>query len=264
MADALIGYTGFVGSTLARQQRFDACYRSHDIAEIAGARFGTIVCAGAPAQKWLANRDPEGDRASLERLMRPLEQVRCERFVLISTVDVFADPQGVDEDAPVSEQGLHAYGSNRRRLEKFAAERFANTLVVRLPGLVGPGLRKNVLFDLLNDNQLDAIDSRAVFQFYPMVNLAADLRRAERAGLALLHLTSEPIAVEEVAAQAFGRSFVRPKSGTAPRYDFRTKHAALFGGSGAYQYSKREVLLAIRAYVQSEPKSRPGAGAPGR
>ena len=31
--------------------------------------------------------------------------------------------------------------------------------------------------------------------------------------------------------------------------------AALFGGCGRYQYSRRETLLAIRAYAQSEPRS---------
>jgi hypothetical protein len=39
-------------------------------------------------------------------------------------------------------------------------------------------------------------------------------------------------------------------------YDFRSKHAALFGGYGGYQYSKRETMLAIRAYAQSEPRTK--------
>ncbi|WP_240726031.1 MULTISPECIES: hypothetical protein [unclassified Escherichia] len=59
--DALIGYSGFVGTTLLRQRRFDALYRSTNIDEIFGKTFDTVVCAAAPAQKWLANKDPADD-----------------------------------------------------------------------------------------------------------------------------------------------------------------------------------------------------------
>lgn len=261
MPDALIGDSGFVGSSLLRQRGFDACFRSHNIDAIAGARFDSVVCAGVAAQKWIANRDPAGDWQRIERLLRPLESLRCGRFVLISTVDVFADPIGVDEDARVDAAGLEPYGLHRRRVEQFVSERFPNHLIVRLPGLVGPGLRKNALFDLRHEHQLAAIDSRGVFQFYPMVNLAADLRVALRAELRTLHLCAEPISIEEVAREGFGREFVQHREGRVAHYDFRTRHAALFGGAGPYQYAKREVLLAIRAYAQSEP-ARAGAAAP--
>ena len=33
----------------------------------------------------------------------------------------------------------------------------------------------------------------------------------------------------------------------------QTRHAALFGAGGRYQYSARESIQAIRAYAQSEP-----------
>ena len=66
MTDALIGYSGFVGGTLLRQRAFEARYRSTNIGSIAGGEFELVVCAGAPAQKWIANRDPEADRLKAE------------------------------------------------------------------------------------------------------------------------------------------------------------------------------------------------------
>ena len=39
--------------------------------------------------------------------------------------------------------------------EDFCVRTFAGCVVVRLPGLFGEGLKKNVLYDLLNDNRLD-------------------------------------------------------------------------------------------------------------
>lgn len=253
---ALVGSTGFVGSTLLRQRDFDACFRSTNIATIAGRSFELVVCAGAPAQKWIANRDPYEDRRNLEALIGHLDTVRCRKFVLISTVDVFTSPRSVDERTPVEEAGLHPYGLHRRLLEKAVESRFPDHLIVRLPGLVGPGLRKNVIFDFLNGNALQSIDSRGVFQFYPMVNLWYDIRVAIEAGLKLLHLTAEPLSVGDVAVQGFGRAFEQVLPGAPARYDMRSIHAALFGRSGGYQYDARESLLAIRAYAQSEPPAR--------
>ena len=65
---ALIGYTGFVGGNLSAQRPFDALYNSSNIDDIAGRAFDLIVCAGARAEKWKANADPERDLANIESL----------------------------------------------------------------------------------------------------------------------------------------------------------------------------------------------------
>jgi hypothetical protein len=250
---ALIGYSGFVGSVLLRQTDFAGRFRSTNIGEVGETDWDTVVCAAAPAAKWIANRDPEGDRANIDALIKSLDSVQCRHFILISTVDVFGNPMGVDENTPVEEDGLHAYGLHRRLLEKFVESRFEQPLVVRLPGLVGPGLRKNVVFDFLNDNNLSMIDSRGVFQFYPMVNLWYDLQIAMDSSLKLVHFTAEPVSVAEVARKGFNMPFGNELSGVPAQYDLRSIHAELFGGRGAYQYSRRESVQAIRAYAQAEP-----------
>lgn len=261
LPDALIGHSGFVGTTLKQQKTFQHLYRSTNIADICGQAFDMAVCAAAPAKKWLANREPEADRQTIEQLIAHLKSMTCQTMVLISTVDVFKDPNGKTEDAVVEEAGLHPYGLHRRQLERFVEQHFPQHLIVRLPGLVGPGLRKNVIFDFLNDNNLHAIDSRGVFQFYPMVNLWYDIQTALQAGLRRVHLTAAPIAVAEVARLGFGRTFDTTLPQPPARYDLCSQHAALFGGQGSYQYSQRETLLAIRAYAQSEPLTHLSAGA---
>jgi len=256
--DGLIGSTGFVGGTLLRQRGFDRTYASANIHEIGGERFDTLICAGAPAAKWIANSDPDADFANIERLSQQIARTKARHFVLISTVDVFADSSGVDEDSPIDEAALTAYGRNRLWLERFVQRRFTTSLIVRLPGLVGPGLRKNAIFDLRNDNGLEKLDPRAAFQFYPMVNLWGDILAARDAGLALVHLTAVPLTIEEAAREGFGRTLAATRSTQPPAfYDFQTKYAALFGGSGRYTYSRRESLMAIRAFAQSEPPSAP-------
>lgn len=255
MSDALIGYTGFVGSTLLKQHAFEQRFRSVNINDIDGHQFDLVVCAAAPAQKWIANREPDADRQKIEGLIAHLKTIQCKNFVLISTVDVFKTPVGVNEDTPVDEAGLHPYGLHRRMLEKFVEGHFANHLIVRLPGLVGPGLRKNVIFDFLNDNNLHAIESRGVFQFYPMVNLWFDIQTALEAGLKLVHLTAEPVSVAELSATGFGKTFDQTLANPPATYDLQSRYAHVFGGHGVYQYSKRETIQAVRAYAQSEPIS---------
>jgi hypothetical protein len=254
----LIGYSGFVGSTLLRQTSFDKFYRSSDIACIRGECFDMLVCAGVPAQKWIAERAPESDIANIKGLAAHLDTLKVETFVLISTVDVFADSRGADEATAPDESALTAYGRNRLWLERFVADHFGHPLIIRLPGLVGPGLRKNVVFDFRNNNALHLIDARGIYQFYPMVCLWPDIEQALAARLEIVHLTATPLSVAEVAAKGFGFAFDTINAERKPATcDFQTRYAALFGGTGAYTYSARDSLLAIRAYAQSEPPSNP-------
>ena len=260
MANALIGFSGYVGNTLLKQAHFDALYRSTNIQDIEGQQFDVVVCAGAPAQKWIANREPEADRKKIEALIEHLRTIKCKTFILISTVDVFKNPINVDEATPIDESGLHAYGLHRRLLEKFVESHFPHSLIVRLPGLVGPGLRKNVIFDFLHDNNLHAIESRGVFQFYPMVNLWYDIQTALQAGLRLIHLTAAPVSVAHVALAGFGKTFTQELDNAPARYDMQTRHADVFGAHGRHQYNERETIQAVRAYAQSEavPKRESG------
>ncbi|MDZ5434241.1 pyridine nucleotide transhydrogenase [Pseudomonas fluorescens] len=250
MTDALIGSSGFVGSTLLNQTKFDFHYRSTNIQEIDGKSFDTVVCAAAPAQKWIANQNPEKDREIIETLIGHLNTIKCNYFILISTVDVFSSPIGVNEASPINEESLLAYGLNRRYLEKFVEQHFEHHLIVRLPGLVGPGLRKNVIYDFQNDNNIQNIDSRAVFQFYPMVNLWADINIAREANINIIHLTAKPISVSDVSKFGFGKTFENHCAATLAEYDMQTQHADIYGISGSYQYGAHETIHAIRSYNQ--------------
>lgn len=255
MTKALIGYTGFVGSTLLKQTNFHDLYRSTNIEEICGKDYDLVVCAGAPAQKWIANADPQGDKDKIDSLISCLNSINCKRFILISTVDVFKTPQGVDEDTQIDEIGLHAYGLNRYHLEQFVQKRFKNHLIVRLPGLVGPGLRKNIIFDFLNKNNISKIESRSVFQFYPMVNLWFDIEKALKKNINLIHLTAEPISVQRIAREAFGFDFNEHQLVEPASYDMRSIYGPLFNGVDRYQYTNKDTIQSIRHYVQSEPKT---------
>ncbi len=249
MKSALIGSTGFVGSTLLSQREFDFCYHSTDIADIDNKEFDLVICAAAPAKKWYANLHPNDDRACIDSLIDHLKTVRAKKFILISTVDVFKSPVNVDENSTIILDDLNPYGYNRRRLELFVEKYFSSNLIVRLPGLVGSGLKKNIIYDFKNHNEIEKIESDNVFQFYPMKNLLKDINKADELGLDLVHLTACPVSVKEVAKFAFDLDFNNHTGKPLISYDFKTVYGTLFGKIRDYQYDKEESLKAIKEYA---------------
>ncbi|MEF2978699.1 NAD-dependent epimerase/dehydratase family protein [Subtercola sp. YIM 133946] len=251
--DALVGHTGFVGSNLAAQHPFAGLFNSANVAKIEGREFDTVVFSAARAEKWRINQDPQTDRVHIESLKNTLRSFRANQLVLISTVDVYASPVGVDESTPVPAPGLHAYGLHRAELERFAADHFESVLVVRLPALFGAGIKKNVIFDLLHDNNTDKIDHRGTFQYYNLGRLWADIETARAAGLRLVNFATEPVSTGVVAREAFGFEFDNePPGSVAGSYDFRSLYADEFGGQNGYLYSADEVLAELRSFVSSQ------------
>lgn len=251
MTTGLVGGTGFVGGTIARQRSVDRSYHRPDVAQIRGQRFDRLYLAGAPAQKWVANDDPEGDAAALAEQVEHLRHVEAQTVVLISTVDVYPTPVGVTESTPLSPTDHpQAYGRNRLWLEGAVKELFPRTVVVRLPGLFGTGLRKNLVYDLLHERE-EFAHRDSVFQFYDLSRLCDDVDVALDAGLDLLNLATEPVSAREVASAVFDRELLN-EAGTPAQYDMRTEHAAVFGGPGDYVTDRAGVLAALQEFVEAE------------
>lgn len=150
MIKALIGYTGFVGSNIDDQEDFQFKFNSKNIDRIKGMSFDLLVCAGVRAQKWFANQNPEVDLGQIKELIDVLKCVKTKKFVLISTIDIYKSPNGVNESTKIDVEGLHPYGKNRLFLEKWVESNFNNYLIVRLPALFGNGLKKNFIYDIIN------------------------------------------------------------------------------------------------------------------
>lgn len=250
---ALIGHSGFVGGTLLRDRHFDDHFNSRNIEEIGGRSYDLVVCAGAPGAKWRANARPAEDRASLSRLRDALANVTARAFILISTVDVYPDPaSGADESAAIDPSLNHPYGAHRYALETWVRERFPASNIVRLAALFGEGLRKNPLYDLVTGQSGPARRRDSAMQWYPMRRLAADLDRIREAGLPLVNLVGEPLALGEIIDAFFPGTETGANGGPAPRYDLRTLHAQALGGGGGYILDARSILDEIGTWVADE------------
>jgi hypothetical protein len=246
---ALIGYTGFVGGTLARDRPFAATFNSRNIETIRGRGFETVVCAGVSAVKWLANKEPEKDWEGIDRLIRCLTEVKADRFVLISTIDVYRDPSGQTErDAP-SVEGLHPYGLHRLKLEAFVRQQFPVSTIVRLPALFGTGLRKNAIYDMIHLNAPEKVVPNGSFQWYPTRRLADDLDRIIAAGLDLVNITAEPVEMGAIHDRFFADVTIAPPVANPPRYDLRSIHDTVLGGHGGYHLSADRVFQELGTFI---------------
>ncbi len=148
--NAIVGYTGFVGSNLYTPERFQAAYNSKNIEEAYGTKPDLLVYSGVRAEKFLANSDPEKDKKNIEQAEKNIQNIQPKKLVLISTIDVFRTPIGVDETSPIETENLHPYGANRYLLEQWVRTHYPDALIVRLPGLFGKNLKKNFIYDYIH------------------------------------------------------------------------------------------------------------------
>lgn len=148
--NALVGYTGFVGSNLYEAGEFDVVYNSKNIHEAFGTNPDLLVYAGLRAEKYLANNEPAKDMDLVIGAEENMRKINPKKLVLISTIDVFKTPSGVDEETAVDTDGLHAYGYNRYQLEIWVRDHYPDSLIIRLPGLFGKNIKKNFIYDFIN------------------------------------------------------------------------------------------------------------------
>lgn len=254
---ALIGHTGFVGSNLAAQFSFTDFYRSSTIGDIRGGSFDLVVCAGVQAKKWWANQNEAADWEGITSLLDELKSISAKRFVLISTVDVYPYPSGVDESSLVDPAINHPYGKHRYRVEEFVREHFASHLILRLPGLFGTGIKKNVIYDLLHDNELGKINPAGVYQYYCLDRLGTDIERALQLGLPLVNLTSEPVATKVIKDRFFPEKTIADEVPFTASYDMKSKYWEQWNSPApGYLYDKETVLEQLGAFIARESEAR--------
>lgn len=237
----LIGSTGFIGGHLRSTYEFDQFFHKSDINEIKGMETDFLICAGLPAEKWKANENPHSDWMNVTKLAQNLSTVRSKKAVLISTIDVYQPAIAVNEKTAGNLDGHQAYGRNRAWFEFFFRSNFKDSLIIRLPGVYGHNLKKNFIFDLLQNqtDQIYKVNQKSSFQFFNIHNLDYLIQKCLDLDLRTLNVSSRPLLAQEIA-DLFGIKLYS----TAPiiNYDMRTLQSDKFGRTGNYLYSCKEIL----------------------
>ena len=250
MSVAIVGWTGFVGQNLINQLPLDTdLYNSKNINNLVGKTYDTLYFSAMPAEKWRINKDPAGDYSTLVTLQGILKTVTVKTFILISTVDVF--DCAVSQFESGTKYAEHPYGRHRRELEEFILGNFANAYIIRLPGLFGWGLKKNILYDLLNNNQLGNICPDSEFQWYFLDNLVADISACVAAEKHCVQLVSEPVTVRTIVESFFPEKLAECCGTARASYNLITEHGR---GGSQYWSSASDILQQMGEFIKRERK----------
>lgn len=105
-------------------------------------------------------------------------------------------------------------------------------------------------FKSLEFSALNFTDSRGVFQFYNLANLWNDIQTALENDIRLLNIATQPLSVAEIFECLTERKFSNEILQNPPFYDYRSKHAEVFGGKDGYFADKETVLNEIVEFVK--------------
>jgi nucleoside-diphosphate-sugar epimerase len=203
------------------------------------------------------NANPEKDFAAIHYMFfRGIEAVRARRFIHISTIDVYSNPVGVDEDSAAGGSGVSEYGGNRHWLEGLIRVRFPHAQIIRLPGLFGPGLKKNLIYDLIHKQYEFLPHPDSTFQFYDINNLSRDMYAAILyAEVPLVNLVTEPVSAQAVAdVIGLPPETLAIKKGPT-HYDVRSRVNPNHQSPKGYFYPAAHVLRHIKDFAKNETRS---------
>lgn len=186
----IVGGNGFVGSAFVRQCRqrgleYRIVTRSK-FEEVRGSSCELLINANGNSKKYMADREPlwEFD-ASVRSVHQYLTEVHAGKYIQLSSCDVYPDcskPDVSREHLPVDVARQSAYGFHKY-LAELCVQHFAESwLIFRMGGFVGPGLKKNAVYDILHGGPL-WLDEESELQFISTdaaANIILDLALSER------------------------------------------------------------------------------------
>lgn len=159
----VIGAEGFVGSAFVRLLKRDARVELREVtrknySEFAGQESDVVIEAACNSKKFLAEKDPLQDfELSVSHRLKTLKDFPSEFHLHISSVDVYSDLTSHETTKEKSEieigKSSH-YGFNKLLAEQLVQHHARRWLILRLAGMVGENLRKNPVFDILNNKPL--------------------------------------------------------------------------------------------------------------
>ena len=244
----LIGDTGLVGKNLLESIDFDLTFNSRNIEKFSSYDLdgSDLYLSCLPATKWQVNQNLRQDFINLSKIFEIVSAHRYSRIVLISTIDVYSDsPLGVTETFSPIIKAL-GYGANRYLFELAINRLTANKIqIFRLPALFGNHLKKNVIFDLLNLNNVNQINYHSKFQWYNLARLVQDIQlHSDTDGV--VNLFTEPIDTSQLL-EIFN---VMPSQVDTTRnkivYDWKTIHTTT-----GYTQSSDQVLFEIIQFINA-------------
>jgi sugar phosphate isomerase/epimerase len=240
----LIGHTGFIGSNLKDKMFFTDYYNSINISEIKNKKYDEVYCCGLPGSKWIANKYPDDDNNKIAILLTYIKTIKCNKFILISTIDVYDNKDNTNENTKININMLDIYGKNRIIFEKEIIKIFNNYSIFRLGALYGKYLKKNIIFDLLNQNRINHINPNSYFQWYNVSNILNDIYLYKNHKI--INLFSKPVLTKNICNLFGYEKYIYKNEPSIIKYNIK---------SNIYKQEEEiEILKDIQYYITNQKK----------
>ena len=123
-----------------------------------GSSCDLLINANGNSKKFLGNQDPKWEfQASVASVRNSLVDFDFKKYLFLSTSDVYPDCSSLDstrEESVPQPSEISTYGFHKYLAEQCVQHAAGEWLIVRMGGFVGPGLKKNAVYDILNDQPL--------------------------------------------------------------------------------------------------------------
>ena len=157
----IVGGNGLTGSALVRYlkqagEEYEIIQKENKH-KFLGKSCDTLIYANGNALKYKANQDPYFDfMASVASIAEYIHNIKFKKFICISTIDVYPDKTSImktKEDTIIDVKKLNTYGYHKYCAEEYVKQFCNDYLIFRLSGLVGKGLKKNVVYDFTHSDK---------------------------------------------------------------------------------------------------------------
>lgn len=168
----ILGGNGFVGSAFSRYcTQTDIPHKvitRQNYADHVGKHCDVLISSHGNASKVLSRKFPQRDYdISVTSTQNALFDFNYKKFVLISSCDIYHDhssPQNTKETTEPDASKQNTYGFHKLLAEKLVMHHAKKWLIVRLGGMIGDGLKKNPIYDILHGGPM-FIDPSSEMQF---------------------------------------------------------------------------------------------------
>lgn len=252
----LIGYTGFVGSFLrTKLPYYTHLYNSSNIDKIHGKSYDIAFFAGLPATKWLVNKEPQKDVCNMLSIQQHLLKANIDKFVLISTIDIY-DHQCLGQTEDPQHISTESYGKHRYIMEEWVKMIYRDHHIVRLPALFGLGLKKNIIYDILNNNNTSSINPYSYFQWYDIENLYFDIKQVIHSQIKVINLFSEPISTKDLFSECFTDKLSCIEHNTLGVPQIYNQYTGYSRYNSYYWQDKETIISNLKDYIATYNKTK--------
>lgn len=178
MKIVVIGAGGFVGSAIVNYLKsiniaVESVYRTNF--KQSDNLYDICIDASGSSKKFVAEENPAEDLVnSVVNCSKVLKYYPSKLHIHISSVDIYKkleDPITTNEDNFENIPAVTRYGYHKFMTEEYVKTYSPNWLIFRLSGMIGNGLKKNPIFDLITGNTF-WINPKSEFQYINTENVS--------------------------------------------------------------------------------------------